>query len=83
MADNNNGFVDLDPKILDAISGGVITEDEQSQLRSSLAQIKGMGISLDTIWAQLPVFFDMYKNTYPNITYQEVEDFIKANWDSL
>ena len=83
MADNNNGFIDLDPKILDAISGGVMTQDEENTLLDNLIAIKSMGISLDTIWQQLPAFYDIYKSSYPNITYEDVEGFIKKNWDSL
>ena len=83
MADNNNGFVNLDPKILDVISGGVISPDEEDQLKSNLAMIKSMGISLDMVWAQLPTFFEMYKSSYPNITIEEVEEFIRKNWDSI
>jgi len=83
MADNNNEFINLDPKILDAISGGVITPDEEEELKTNLAKIKSMGISQDMVWAQLPTFFEMYKSSYPNITIEEIEDFIKKNWDSV
>ncbi len=83
MADNNNGFVDLDPRILDVISGGVITDDQQALLLENLKAIKSMGITEDVVWAQLPAIFDIYKSSYPNITYEDIEKFIKDNWNSI
>ena len=82
-----NSFVDgaaeLSLEDLDGVAGGVMTKMQEKMLGWAVGDAKADGKTLNEVILSLPDLFEKYSSMYPNVTLDEVEDWIRANWDNL
>ena len=75
--------VELSLDDLNGVAGGVITKAEESQLRWGLGEAKKANLSMDDVLALVPSYYDLLHPSHPNVTQQEVIDYIRNNWSSI
>ena len=84
MIDNpGNLKLELTPDQLEAISGGTYTPEQEQELLGYLRMGKASGMTKEKVLSMVPMFFASLSSKYPDVTMQEVTDYITSTWDSL
>lgn len=86
MAINNLadiGKYELDLDQLNGVTGGVITDSQKATLNSVLKMAKGSGMSLENVMGMIPGYFDSLHNMYPNVTLEEIQDYVTETWETI
>ena len=52
-------------------------------LNSLLKQQKNEGKTLEEILALIPDLFESLHSAYPNVTLEEIQEYVSGSWDSL
>ena len=68
---------------LGLVSGGVMTDSQMDLLRSGLTQAKQSGMTKEEVLRYVPTYYRLLHPQYPNVTLDEVIDYINQNWDLL
>lgn len=74
---------ELTPDQLEGISGGSYTAEQAAQLSGYLRMAKNAGMTKEQVLAMVPGLFASLSAQYPDVTMQEVTDYINSHWDSL
>ena len=61
----------------------VMTQEEEGQLLWGLGEAKKANLSMDDVLALVPSYYDLLHPSHPNVTQQEVIDYIRNNWSSI
>lgn len=77
------GMIELNLDDMDKITGGVMTSGEKSTLSYYLKMAKDANLTMDQVLAFVPQFFPVYSPKYPNVTMQDVTDYIKNVYPTL
>ena len=80
---NEIGMTELSLDQLDSVAGGVITASQKITLNSLLKQAKGSGMSVDAVLGMIPGYYNSLHAMYPDVTLEEVQDYITEMWDNL
>ncbi len=75
--------VELSLDDLAGVAGGSYTQEEETTLRNALIAAKQSGMSKETVLGYVNLLYNSYHKDHPNVTKQEVIDYINQNWDSL
>ena len=68
---------------LAGVAGGTHTQEEEALLRTALISAKQSGYTKEMVLSLIPLLYTIYHKDHPNVTKQEVVDYINQNWDSL
>ena len=69
---------------LSNISGGVMTRIQEKLLSMAVKEAKNKyGCTLDEVLEGIPEYYDMYHDSYPDVTMEDVTTWIEKNWDKI
>ncbi len=77
------GMVELALDQLDSVVGGVITPAQKATLNGVLKMAKKSGKSLDDVIASILGYYNSLHAMYPDVTLEEVQDYVLETWDSI
>ncbi len=78
-----NLSLELTADQLESVSGGTYTPQQAALLSGYLKMAKQGGTTKEQVLSMVPVLFSSLSSQYPDVTMQEVIDYINANWDKL
>ena len=71
---------ELELKDLEGVSGGAITASEESLLVWGIKLAKQNNLSVQDILDFIPQYYDTYHRLYPNVTVEDVTDYLNKHW---
>ena len=75
-----SGPVQLSMADLEKVTGGTLTDEAQSKLLWAINLAKENKLSLETVIGYIPMYFTIYRSSFPDATVEEAEKFIRENW---